>query len=66
MGSEFFTRTDGRTDMMKLIVAFRYFANAPKAQFLFASVLGVRLKAIREVGRAELQTVGCNYSLASC
>ena len=23
-------RTDGRTDMTKLIVAFRYFANAPK------------------------------------
>jgi hypothetical protein len=25
-----FMRTDGRTDMTKLMVAFRYFANAPK------------------------------------
>ena len=28
-------RTDGRTDMKKLIVAFRNFANEPNCSFLF-------------------------------
>jgi len=31
--AELFMLTDGRTDMTKLIVAFRKFANAPKKYF---------------------------------
>jgi len=30
VGAELFLRTDRRTDMKKVIVAFRSFANAPK------------------------------------
>ena len=30
MGAEFSMRTDGRTDVTKLIVALRKFANVPK------------------------------------
>jgi hypothetical protein len=32
-------RTDGRTDMTKLIVAFRNFANAPKNAFVFTEII---------------------------
>ena len=38
MGAELF-RADRRTDMTKLIVAFRNFANAPKIDYILYSKL---------------------------
>jgi len=36
-------RTDGRTDMTKLVVAFHNFANVPKNPLLFKSNLDYRI-----------------------
>ena len=38
-------RTDGQTDAMKLIVAFRKFANAPKTGIFVAAVTDLRSQA---------------------
>jgi len=46
VGAEFFhAKTDGQTEMTKLTVAFRYFANAPKTlEVFFVSVVFISSK----------------------
>ena len=45
VGAESF-RTDGRTDMTKLIVAFLDFANAPKPTKLFISYMNMHVLTV--------------------
>jgi hypothetical protein len=41
VGAELSHATDGRTDMTKLVVAFRNFANTPKKNYFLQEVSGV-------------------------
>jgi hypothetical protein len=46
-------RTDGQTDMTKLIVPFRNFANAPKMDILPSPLLPIRLSVRKNSNVAE-------------
>ena len=49
MGSDCSTRTDGQTDMTKLIVDFRNFANAPKNDVCTYAVKNVVITSINSI-----------------